>query len=79
MTTLVDIKTSDPAASLTVDDILLTTRDLRTVGAGVLTCIDGVEGQATPTAPAYTLSGQRAAKGYKGVVVSKGRKRTGKP
>ncbi len=79
VTTLVDIKTSDPAASLTVDDILLTTRDLRTVGAGVLTCIDGVEGQATPAAPAYTLSGQRAAKDYKGVVVSKGRKRTGKP
>ena len=79
VTTLVDIKTSTPGASPTVDNILLTTRDLRTVSAGVLTCIDGVESQATSTAPAYTLSGQRAAKGYKGVVVSKGRKRTEKP
>lgn len=79
VTTLVDIKTSTPGASVTVDDILLTTCDLRTVGAGVLTCIDGVEGQTIPTAPAYTLSGQRAAKGYKGVVVSKGRKHTVKP
>ena len=77
ITALVDMESDGPTSAITVDNILLSTIDLRTVGAGALTCIDGVKGTEAPSQPTYTLSGQRAGKDYKGVVVSKGRKRVG--
>ena len=76
-TELLDIETNGQADGITISDMVMTNQRFEVLGVGQVTGVRKIQASENKEkqGATYNLSGQKTGKGYKGIVISNGKKR----